>query len=220
MSYRKRPRRYNNRGRHPSRGRSNDYHRDRASPPRKYEDWVWQLEYLEHGYMDDPRPKHLREPIVQALGEKYFSLMEIILDSKTANNFKFEPGIRTFIGKGEENKVGHRFKRTSFEKLTIDAKAEIPKVLQKIIEQDPKRFIDFYNNSKPITNRMHQLELLPGIGKKTMWQIIDARKRKLFESFEDIQERAGITKPKEIIVKRIIKELEDRTEKHLIFVRN
>ncbi|MHA1680240.1 MAG: DUF655 domain-containing protein [Promethearchaeota archaeon] len=208
-----------------SRGRgSGDYDRERGhrefSGPKRYEDWAWQLDFLSHGYMDDPRPKHLRDPIVQVIGEKYFSLLDVIVDRDMAYTFDFKPRERVFIGKGEENKLGHRFKRIFFDKLTITAKGELPKILEEIISNNPERFLNFFNNSQPITNRMHQLELLPGIGKKTMWAIIDARKRKKFESFEDIQERTSVAHPKVLIVKRIMKELEDREEKHLIFVRN
>ena len=39
---------------------------------------------------------------------------------------------------------------------------------------------------------MHMLELLPGVGKKHMWEIIEARKDKPFESFEDIKNRVKL----------------------------
>lgn len=194
----------------------------RSGPPvmKKYEDWAWELEFLPHGYVDDQRPMHLRDPILQVLGEQYFSILEVILDRERSASFKFEPARRDFIGKGDQNIIGHRFKRIGFDKLTINAKAELPKILEKIVEQEPDRFLRFFNNSQPITTKMHQLELLPGIGKKTMWQIIDARKKKSFENFADLQERAGIGHPEMLIVKRILKELENPEEKHLIFIRH
>ncbi|MBD3186220.1 DUF655 domain-containing protein [Candidatus Bathyarchaeota archaeon] len=206
-------RNYNNRNRGGGRGRRG------YSGPKKYEDYAWQLDFLPAGYIDDPRPRHLRDPILQVLGERYFSLLEIILDRRDLDDFEFEPSARIFIGRGEENKIAHRVKRIYFDKLSLNAKGEITRALEAIIEHNPERFLNFFNHSQPITNRMHQLELLPGIGKKTMWAIIDARKKKLFESFEDIQERTSITNPKSLIVKRIMKELEDRDEKHLLFVR-
>lgn len=187
---------------------------------KKYEDWAWELEYLPHGYVDDPRPMHLRDPILQVIGEHYFSILEVIIDREKGNSFKFEPGKRIFIGKGDQNVLGHRFKRIGYDKLTINAKAELPRILEGIVTRDPARFLAFFNNSQPITTKMHQLELLPGIGKKTMWQIIDARKKKLFDSFADITERAGIGKPEGIIVKRLLKEIENPNEKHIIFVRH
>ena len=177
------------------------------------------MDYLPNGYLEDPRPKHLRDPVIQVVGEQYFSLLEVILDKRLADSFQFEPCARYYIGKGEKNVIGHRFRRLHSEKLTINAKAELPRVLEQIVHTNPDRFVGFYNKSQPLTNRMHQLELLPGIGKKTMWQILDARKAKKFESFEDITNRASITKPDQLIIKRIIRELETPGEKHLIFAR-
>nr|MDO8116623.1 DUF655 domain-containing protein [Candidatus Sigynarchaeota archaeon] len=216
-------------GRDYSRPRYNDdsgsrVFRDRDAgyqgPPKRYEDYAWELDFLPHGYMDDPRPRHLRDPLVQVIGEQYFSILEIILERDMADNFTFDPGKRIFIGKGEENTIGHRFKRIGFEKLTINAKAELERILERVIEADPARFLAFFNNSQPLTNRMHQLELLPGVGKKTMWQIIESRKKKPFESFADLQERAGIKKPQELIIKRILHELEVPEEKYHVFVRH
>jgi len=226
MAYRRTTRTGGGNSRPYSRPRDDD-DRDRGDNGRsgsplmkKYEDWAWELDFLPHGYVDDQRPMHLRDPIVQVLGEQYFSILEVILDRERSASFKFEPGRRDFIGKGDQNIIGHRFKRVGFDKLTINAKAELPKILETIVQQEPDRFLGFFNKSQPITTKMHQLELLPGIGKKTMWQIIDARKKKLFENFADLQERAGIGHPEMLIVKRILKELENPEEKHLIFIRH
>ncbi|MEX2680831.1 MAG: DUF655 domain-containing protein [Candidatus Sigynarchaeota archaeon] len=198
---------------------------DRDSPDgvpvqKKYEDWAWELDLLPHGYVDDTRPMHLRDPILQVIGEQYFSILEVIIDREKIGNFKFEPRRRDFIGKGDQNIVGHRFKRIGYDKLTINAKAELPKVLESIVAANPDRFLAFFNNAKPLTTKMNQLELLPGVGKKTMWQILDVRKKKPFSSFADITERTGIGKPELLIVKRILKELENPDEKHLLFVRH
>ena len=66
--------------------------------------------------------------------------------------------------------------------------------------------------------RMHQLELLPGLGKKHMWEVIEARKAKPFTSFEDIKERVKLLPdPKQIIVKRVLAEIEGK-EKYKLFV--
>ena len=39
---------------------------------------------------------------------------------------------------------------------------------------------------------MHQLELLPGLGKKHMWEIIELRRDKEFESFADLKARVKL----------------------------
>ena len=51
-----------------------------------------------------------------------------------------------------------------------------------------------------------------------MWEVIDARRGKPFESFEDLRERVKLLPdPKSIIVKRILSELKG-SEKYKIFV--
>jgi putative nucleotide binding protein len=65
---------------------------------------------------------------------------------------------------------------------------------------------------------MHQIELLPGVGKKHMWEIINAREEKPFESFEDLKKRVKlIPDPEKLIIKRILEEMEGE-EKHRLFV--
>ncbi|MHA1628104.1 MAG: DUF655 domain-containing protein, partial [Candidatus Baldrarchaeia archaeon] len=71
---------------------------------------------------------------------------------------------------------------------------------------------------QPITMRMHQLELLPGIGKKIMWEILEERKKKPFESFKDLTSRIKMPDPVKAIVKRILIELEGE-DKYYLFVR-
>lgn len=86
------------------------------------------------------------------------------------------------------------------------------------MEKNEKRFIEFFNNARPLSTRMHQIELLPGVGKKHMWEIINAREEKPFESFDDIKKRVKlIPDPEKLIIRRIIHELEG-TDKHRLFV--
>ncbi len=67
--------------------------------------------------------------------------------------------------------------------------------------------------------RMHQLELLPGLGKKHMWEILEARKEKLFADFEDLRTRVKLLpNPRQVVIKRILSEIEGK-EKYQIFVR-
>ena len=78
--------------------------------------------------------------------------------------------------------------------------------------------VEFFNKAQPLTMRMHQLELLPGLGKKHMWEILEARKDKDFESYEDIKKRVKLMPdPEKAIIRRIQAEIEGK-EKHRIFV--
>ena len=70
-----------------------------------------------------------------------------------------------------------------------------------------------------MTMRMHQIELIPGFGKKHMWEILEVRKEKPFESFADLKARVKLLPdPKLAIVKRILLEMEGK-EKWKVFVR-
>ncbi|NIW13904.1 MAG: DUF655 domain-containing protein, partial [Candidatus Thorarchaeota archaeon] len=62
------------------------------------------------------------------------------------------------------------------------------------------------------------LELIPGIGKKYMWQILDERDRKPFKNFEDLQQRANMPNPAKLLAKRILEELAGES-KHRLFTR-
>jgi len=65
---------------------------------------------------------------------------------------------------------------------------------------------------------MHAMELIPGIGKKLMWQILEQRERQPFNGFEDLQERVNITDPVKLLARRVLKELSEE-EKYMIFTR-
>ena len=91
-------------------------------------------------------------------------------------------------------------------------------VVKDIVKKDEKKYVDFFNKAQPLSTRMHQIELLPGVGKKHMWQIIDARKEKEFETFKDIKKRGKLMPdPEKAIIRRILLELQGK-EKHRLFV--
>jgi putative nucleotide binding protein len=105
-----------------------------------------------------------------------------------------------------------------FDELTGSAKMELPSVLEKIVLTRERWFVNFFNTAQAITPRMHSMELIPGIGKKYMWQIINERERKPFESFEDLKKRTEIPDPSKLIAKRIIEELAGES-KYRLFTR-
>jgi putative nucleotide binding protein len=62
------------------------------------------------------------------------------------------------------------------------------------------------------------LHLLPGIGKKLMWEVIEQREKKPFESFADISGRIkSLPHPARMIVSRVLREIEDPNEKYHVF---
>jgi len=89
--------------------------------------------------------------------------------------------------------------------------------LKELVGKNSARFVEFFNKAQPLTTRMHQLELIPGFGKKHMWEVLEARKAKPFESFEDMKNRVKlIPDPVQAVVKRIMLEMEGK-EKYRIF---
>lgn len=181
-------------------------------PPPLKEERALVLDYLEHGYPFETAT--LKSPIVQALGLNHLSLLELIPKKGMALQAYQE----VYIGEGKREEIHHIKGRILFEKLTATAKNELPHALEHVISKDEKRFIDFFNRAQPLTMRMHQLELLPGMGKKHMWEVLEARKAKLFDDFEDLKARVKLLPdPKLIVVKRIMSEIEGK-EKYKIFV--
>ena len=91
-------------------------------------------------------------------------------------------------------------------------------MISKIVANREQWFVNFFNTTRAITPRMHALELVPGIGKKYMWQVINERTRKPFESFADLQKRTELPNPVKLITKRVLEELETDS-KYRLFTR-
>ena len=170
------------------------------------------LDYLEHGYPFEQGS--MKTAIVQALGISHLTVLELI----PKKGVQLQPYQEVYVGEGKRDEIHHIKGRIPTDKLTSTARTELPHVIEEVISKDEARFILFFNKAQPLTMRMHQLELLPGLGKKHMWEVINARKAKPFESFDDLKERVKlIPDPKAMVVKRIIAELEEK-EKYKIFV--
>ena len=181
---------------------------------KKYEEYAYVLDYLPYGRTSSDRPRHVAIPTVQVIGESYFTLLEAELKPGAATS----PHERIYIGKDRREKVSRIMGRINHEELTATAKAELQSVLEELIKNQESRFLDFFNQAQAVTPRMHALELLPGIGKKSMWQIVNEREKKVFVNFEDIRKRTGVSDPTKIIAKRIVQELSEES-KYRIFTR-
>lgn len=172
------------------------------------------LDFLPNGYPYDSRPMYMKTPVAQAIGKEHFVLLELV-PKKGIHLQSFE---EVYIGDGKRDKIHHIIGKIALGKLTATAKSELEFVIKDIIKKNEKRFVEFFNKAQPLSTRMHQLELLPGLGKKHMWQIIEAREQKQFESFSDLKARVKLMPdPEKTVAKRILQELEG-AEKHKIFV--
>ncbi|MCE8422901.1 MAG: DUF655 domain-containing protein [Candidatus Methanoperedens sp.] len=178
------------------------------------EEFAYILDYLHYGRSDDNRPMYQKKPLAQGVGEKLFVLMEMMIKE----NVIPKSHDRVYIGEGERPVIDHVKKRISFTELTHGAQMELPLVVEKIILTYETRFLSFFNEAYPITTRLHMLELLPGIGKKLMWGIIDERKKGKFVSFKDLVERVkSLHSPEKLIANRVLDELKDENIKYRIF---
>ncbi len=144
----------------------------------------------------------VKEVYSQAIGKDYFTLLEIVTDP----NIHLQKGELVYIGKGSP-KVKRVSSRLLFDELVDEAKIALDDAIKKIIEEDEKKFVDFFNNAGPISPRVHSLEMLPRIGKKTLERILFERGVKAFVSYEDIKKRAGIQNLEDILFERIRTEI-------------
>ncbi|AWR98267.1 DUF655 domain-containing protein [Acidianus sulfidivorans JP7] len=177
---------------------------------RPRERFVYVLDYMKEGNPLDKHRMHKNRPIAQLLGYDYFILME---GSVNGLDLQIEDKIDL-----DDKKFNIRIDFTiSFDDLTSVAKDTLNRVLKKIILERENVFVEFFNKSEPLTLKLHALELLPGIGKKTLRIILDERKKKPFESFKDIEDRTGIKNIPDILLNRIMIEIM-RKDKYYLFV--
>ncbi len=181
---------------------------------REKEEYAIVLDFLPNGYPFDKRPMHKRSSIAQAIGIKNFVLLELV--PKKDQFLKAHENV--YIGEGKRDKIHHIVGKIPSGKLTETAKAELNYIIKDMVSKNEGKFVEFFNNARPINMRRHQIELLPGIGKRHMNEIIDEREKEPFKSFEDIRKRVKLMPdPEKIVIKRILLELEG-TEKHNLFI--
>lgn len=174
----------------------------------KKDDYAIVLDYLPYGYPLEGKMM----PLVQAIGEKHFSLLELI----PSKGQTFTPNEKVYIGQEKRDKIYYIRGRLPNEKLTEAAKIQLQKVIEDVVAEQEKKFVDFFNTAHAINTRLHLLELLPGFGKKHTKEIVQVREQKPFESFEDIRERVkGIPDPKKAIEKRIWQEVTENPRQRI-----
>ncbi|AHF99768.1 adenosine deaminase [Halostagnicola larsenii XH-48] len=173
------------------------------------------LDYLAHGLSDDGRPQYAKSPAGYAMDIEDFSLYQVAFDEDE----RLTIGSEVVVEPAEERDIVVDAHQVEYDALSSGAQSELEYVVQDLVEDHEERFVDFYNDAQPITLRLHQLNLLPGIGKKLRNGILDERKRKPFDSFEDLEDRvSGLHDPDEILVERILQELRDDDLKYKTFV--
>ena len=175
------------------------------------EEYAVILDYLPNGY---PLEKKMM-PIAQAIGKRNLVLLELV----PRRGVSLEAGEEVYIGEGKRDKIYYILGRLQREKLTESAKNQLQEFVEKIVKEQEKEFVEFFNKADAINKRLHQIELLPGFGKKHMQEILKQRKEKEFESFDDMKQRIqNLPDPEKAIQKRILSELTD-VERYNLFVK-
>jgi putative nucleotide binding protein len=184
---------------------------------KRYEEYAYVLDFLPHGrpgVRPQGRAGYRAGALVQLVGEEFFTLLEALVK----DGVMVKAHDHVYVGKEPREEITYIIGRISYEELTAAAKMELPTVISRIVLTREKRFINFFNNARAITPRMHALELIPGIGKKYMWQVINERERKSFENYDDLQKRTELPNPVKLVTKRIMEELSGDS-KYRLFTR-
>ncbi len=175
------------------------------------EEFAIVLEFLPNGY---PLEKKMI-PLAQVVGEKSFVLLELV----PRRGISLEIGEKVYIGEGKRDKIYYILGRLKKEKITESAKNQLQDFIKNAVKERELEFVDFFNRAEAINKRVHQIELLPGLGKKHMVEILKQREEKPFESFADMKARiVNLPDPEKAVGKRIFQELTN-FERHNLFVR-
>ena len=175
------------------------------------EEYAIILDFLPYGY---PLEKKTF-PLAQAIGVKNLTLLQLV----PRRGVSLQPKEKVYIGEGKRDKIYYIEGRLPREKLTENAKFQLQDLVKIIVEEREKEFIDFFNKAEAINTRVHQIELLPGFGKKHTAEILEAREEKAFENFDDIKKRLpSLPNPRKAIEKRILEELTEM-QRHNLFTK-
>jgi len=173
---------------------------------------IYIIDILEHGHISNGRSSQF--PIVQAIETPNFNLFE--LSYKRGAEIKLQEKIVL----GPTSVVGKVRKRLNYHKLTQTAKDLLQSTIELHVINSELLYVTFLNTAGPITTKRHKLSLLPGVGQKLLWEIIDQRNIKLFESYADFDGRIkSLHNISNLISKRILNEIIDDEEKHCLFVK-
>jgi len=177
------------------------------------EEYVYVLDYMPTGRSED---RASDEPLAQGLGVDGFTLLEII----PKEDADVTIGDRLYVGDDDRERVERVKRRIDYTGLTKGSQTELDYAVEDIVEDDEDRFVEFFNEAGSVTIRMHQLDLLPGVGEKIRNTVIEERKYEPFEGYDDLEERVGgFHDPEGVLVDRITQEIHGDDVKYQLFVR-
>ena len=106
-----------------------------------------------------------------------------------------------------------------YDNVSSSAQSELNAVVENIVTTNESKFVEYLNNARPLTPRIHALELIPGIGKTYMKTMLEEREKKKFESYQDLQDRVGFKEPIKHISERILDEITGQSRMNLFVKR-
>ena len=168
---------------------------------KKYEEFAFVLDFMPRG--KSVVIKGREGAMVQGIGEDRLTLLELL----AMENQDFEVGEKVKIGKEGREKIVSVLGKLTYEELSPESKASLPTVVENLVKENEAKYVAYFNDLQPLTPRLHGLELIPGIGKTFMKEIVDMREKQPFTSFDDVQKRVGLREPAKMISKRIVEEL-------------
>ncbi len=171
------------------------------SADKKYEEFAYVLDYMPRG--KSVVIKGREGPMVQGIGEERLTLLELL----AMENHVFDLGEKVKIGKEGREKIVSVLGKLTYEELSPEAKDSLPAVVESLVKGNEAKYVAYFNDLQPLTPRLHGLELIPGIGKTFMKEILEMREKRSFTSFGDVQWRVGLRDPAKMITKRIVEEL-------------
>ena len=183
------------------------------SPPRKYEEYAYVLDFNSRGKSTTVRGRD--GIIITSIGEDRLTLLEVL----GVPNSTFEIGEKIYIGKEGRTKILSVLGKLEHDHISSSAQSELSSVVENIVTTNEAKFVEYLNNARPLTPRIHALELIPGIGKTYMKSMLEERDRKKFESYQDLQERVGLKEPVKHIAQRIIDEISGESRMNLFVKR-
>ncbi|MFT4889346.1 MAG: putative nucleotide binding protein [Halobacteriales archaeon] len=174
------------------------------------------LDFFPTGRSEGGPRGYERQPLGYGLGRDSFRLFEIVFEEDA------DVGIGDAVvvaPEDERDRIVDSWE-IDHDDLSGGAESELEYAIREIVESEEDRFVGFFNDAQPITLRLHQLNLLPGIGEKLRNSIIDERKRTPFESFEELEGRVdGLHDARDTLVERIMEELQEEDLKYRLFAR-
>jgi len=173
------------------------------------------LDFYPNGRSDGGR--YGRQPTGFAVDTGNFSLYEIVFEDDAGVSI----GDDVVVHPPEERTGTKRVREIGYGDLSGGAQSELEYVVEELLEAEEQRFVEFFNEAGAITLRLHQFNLLPGIGDKLRENIIDQRKRRPFDDFDDMEARvSGLHDPEGVLVDRILEEIREDDLKYYLFARD